>query len=73
MSDKPTMSQSLNAEQYYKRLSEWLEKRVEVLEEENTKLDKRDDFLTALESAGVDNWQGYEHAQDIMEEWENEE
>lgn len=24
-------------------------------------------FLNALEDAGVDNWQGYEHAQEAME------
>lgn len=29
-------------------------------------------FLSALQNAGVDNWEGYEYAQEILEEWENE-
>lgn len=29
-------------------------------------------FLRALEAAGVDKWSGYEEAQDLLEEWENE-
>lgn len=28
--------------------------------------------LSALQNAGVDNWEGYEYAQEILEEWENE-
>jgi hypothetical protein len=27
-------------------------------------------FLNALERAGVDNWDGYEEAQELMEEWD---
>lgn len=29
-------------------------------------------FLDALEGAGVDNWKGYEDAQDMIEAWNNE-
>lgn len=29
-------------------------------------------FLHALRAAGVDNWSGYEDAQDILESWDNE-
>ena len=29
-------------------------------------------FLHALKAAGVDNWYGYEEAQDIMKEWHND-
>jgi len=29
-------------------------------------------FLDALRAAGVDNWSGYEVAQDIAEEWQDE-
>ena len=31
-------------------------------------LDANDDFLNALRAAGVDNWDGYSLAQEIMEE-----
>lgn len=44
------------------------------LEEENTtlkteieQLKKRDQLLTALEMAGVDNWEGYDMAIDLLE------
>lgn len=37
------------------------------------KLEERDLWLSALENAGVDNWEGYEYAQELMEEWDNEE
>lgn len=36
-------------------------------------LEERDIWLSALENAGVDNWEGYEYAQELMEEWDNEE
>lgn len=29
-------------------------------------------FLAALRCAGVDNWHGYEEAQDMVAEWNNE-
>ena len=32
-------------------------------------LEKRDDWLSCLEWAGVDNWQGYEHAYEIQREY----
>ena len=30
-------------------------------------------WLCALESAGVDNWCGYDHAKEILKEWDEEE
>lgn len=36
-------------------------------------LEERDIWLSALENAGVNNWEGYEYAQELMEEWDNEE
>ena len=30
------------------------------------------DWLAALEDAGVDNWEGFEHAQEIYAEWNRE-
>ena len=45
---------------------------VTISEEEHARLQDRDAFLCALEAAGVDNWDGYDNAQDILEEWNNE-
>ena len=33
---------------------------------------EREQFLMALESAGVDNWQGYGYAHEILDEWKAE-
>lgn len=33
---------------------------------------ERSQWLSALECAGVDNWQGIEEAHNLMEEWEAE-
>lgn len=35
-------------------------------------LEKDQRFLRALEAAGVGNWDGYDVAKDILDEWENE-
>lgn len=43
--------------------------RIEELEEKVDKLEEDKRWLDALEAAGVDNWCGYDQAQDIMEEW----
>ena len=32
----------------------------------------RDQKLCALEAAGVDNWEGYDEALSILEEWNSE-
>jgi hypothetical protein len=29
-------------------------------------------WLSCLEAAGVDNWNGYDHASDILSEWDAE-
>ena len=47
-------------------------KMVEITEEEFERLQERDDFLSALEAAGVDNWDGYYEAQLIQKEWYRE-
>jgi len=38
------------------------------LEDVNGKLQERDNWLNCLEAAGVDNWEGYDIAQDIRDE-----
>jgi len=41
---------------------------MEISEEEYEQLVEDQKFLQALFAAGVDNWQGYEIAQQMMEE-----
>ena len=48
------------------------EETVTISKEEYDKLNDSERFLNALEAAGVDNWDGYGYAQDILEEWHNE-
>lgn len=44
---------------------------IAVPENEYERLVERDEFLSALEAAGVDNWEGYSEAFRILEEgWE---
>jgi len=45
---------------------------VTITEEEYDALLDRDQKLCALEAAGVDNWEGYEEAMNILEEWNSE-
>lgn len=47
--------------------------KVSITKTEYARLLERDLFLSALEAAGVDNWDGYAHAQEIMSGWEPEE
>ena len=46
---------------------------VTITKEEYENLQERDDFLCALEAAGVDNWDGYSEAQQLLREWYGEE
>lgn len=45
---------------------------VTIPKEEYEELKRRDLFLTALENVGVDNWIGYENAQELRDVWEGE-
>ena len=45
---------------------------ITITVEEYEKLQFDSKFLSALESAGVDNWDGYEVAQEQMEEGDGE-
>ena len=49
-----------------------LDNTIEDLQEENFRLCRRDDFLTCLEETGVDNWEGYDIAQDKFDEYYDE-
>jgi uncharacterized heparinase superfamily protein len=48
------------------------DKVVTIPQAEYDKLLNRDRWLYALEAAGVDNWEGFEEAQRIIEEWDDE-
>ncbi len=41
---------------------------VIITESECIRLENSEDFLNCLQAAGVDNWDGYEYAQEMMEE-----
>ena len=47
---------------------EYLVEKLIKLLEENHKLKKDAKFMRALEAAGVDNWEGYGIAQDLLDE-----
>ena len=46
---------------------------VTITKEEYDDLVENYQWLCALESAGVDNWCGYDHAKEILKEWGEEE
>lgn len=48
------------------------EKMVTITEAEHEKLLEDSRFLCALQNAGVDNWDGYEEAQEMIAEWDAE-
>ena len=48
-----------------------LQNRIEGLHYEIAELEKRDKWLRCLETAGVDNWEGYDYAKDLLDEDEN--
>ena len=53
-------------------MSDTKEKTVTITEKEYNELCEDSQFLCALQAAGVDNWDGYSDAQEILEEWDNE-
>ena len=48
------------------------ETKVSITLDEYSQLLDRDQKLCALEAAGVDNWEGYEEAMNILKEWNGE-
>ena len=48
------------------------ETKVSITFDEHNQLLNRDQKLCALEAAGVDNWEGYEEAMNILKEWNGE-
>ena len=49
------------------------EKTVTITEKRYYELLEDSRFLDALRATGVDNWSGYEYAQEMIEEWDKEE
>ena len=49
------------------------EETVTITKKEYIELQDAYDFLAALQAAGVDNWQGYDVARQILNEWKEEE
>lgn len=45
------------------------EKTVTITESEYDRLFEDSQMLEALDACGVDNWEGYERAQEMVEEW----
>ncbi len=52
-------------EKYDNEIQEILIKYLEEMDNDSI-------FLSALQNAGVDNWEGYEYAQELLEEWNDE-
>ena len=48
------------------------EKMVTITQKEYNKLLEDSNFLEALRGVGVDNWEGYSEAFELLEEWNNE-
>lgn len=49
-----------------------MEEMVTISAEYYSELLERDQWLSALECAGVDNWDGIEVAAEMLQEWDNE-
>lgn len=49
-----------------------IEEMVEITRDEYDMLLERDRWLSALEAAGVDNWNGWDEARSILREWDEE-
>lgn len=47
-------------------------KTITITQEEYDNLVERSRWLECLESAGVDNWSGYDYARELLEEWDEE-
>ena len=45
---------------------------ITITMEEYEELKRDQDFLNCLAAAGVDNWEGYEYAQELMDDEDDE-
>jgi hypothetical protein len=58
--------------QQQKGLNYMSEKTITISQDEYDQLRSDSEFLECLHSAGVDNWDGYDVAQDMMDELEED-
>lgn len=45
---------------------------VTISAQEYAKLQEDQQMLQALQAAGVDNWDGYDYARELLDEWNEE-
>jgi hypothetical protein len=67
---KPTVDEMVKVNQmtfewYIEESNKWQDLNVKICDE-NESMKKDVEFLRCLESAGVDNWEGYDIAKDMM-------
>jgi hypothetical protein len=48
------------------------EEMITITKEEYDQLCKESDWLSWLEAAGVDNWEGFDEARNMRDEWKAE-
>ena len=68
--EDPTMlreGESTLSPSWLKRVIEWQEKEIKDKDNKIVELEKQLDLFWALEAAGVDNWDGYPNAIEILE------
>lgn len=49
-----------------------MEETITITKAEYDSLKEDENLLLALQSAGVDNWSGYDYARELMAEWAEE-
>lgn len=55
-----------------KRHSKQIAQSLEKIADNSGEVEKDLQFLEALRAAGVDNWEGYDQAKELVEEWNKE-
>ena len=61
---KELITEAIGSGDYDTEFEEALETELFLI----TKVEEDSEFLSCLEAAGVDNWEGYSYAQEMMEE-----
>jgi hypothetical protein len=53
-------------------MAQWndIKKVWEISDEEYQEFRQAEDWVNALEIAGVDNWEGYDYARELYQEWQ---
>ncbi len=69
--NEASMFHFLEKYQEQEEINKGLQKEVERLHKENLALEEDSLFLSCLQGAGVDNWDGYGDAQEMLDEIKN--